>query len=433
MTTTVSFIIVLGILVFVHELGHFLVAKAMGVGVDRFSIGFPPKMFGFRRGETEYCVSWIPLGGYVKLRGEDPEEDLDWDDPKMYSSRPPRQRAGIVIAGPVMNLVLSFILMSAVFLVGMSIPAFFEDPAIVGWIVPGSAGDKAGYQVGDVIVAFGDDQVEKWEDLFEAAAMQTNETFSARVLRNDHVVELPMNLEDMKGEEGLGVLPVMEPVVGRIAPGYPAQAAGLKPGDRILSVGGLPVNHWNEMARIIHGSPGKSITIGLERDGQTMRLDVTPQTDEKTGHGLIGISPESRTVSRRYPFFEAVARGVERNVELIKLTFRFLLDLVTFKASIKMLGGPIMIFQVTGEAARAGLSRFIEFMAFLSLQLGILNLLPIPVLDGGHLFFLGWEGIRGKPLDIRHREIAQRVGFLVLLLLIIVVSYNDILRLLSGR
>jgi regulator of sigma E protease len=433
MTTTVSFIIVLGILVFVHELGHFLVAKAFGVGVERFSIGFPPKMFGFQWGETEYCVSWIPLGGYVKLRGEDPEDVIDPNDPKMYSARPAKQRAGIVAAGPIMNLTLSFLLMPLVFMIGMNIPAFFEDPARIGWVVPGSAGDEAGMVTGDVIVALGGEQVADWEDLFETAALHEGETFSATVQRDGNTVEVKVDRKSVKGEDGLGVLPPMDPVVGRVAPGYPAHDAGLSPGDRILSVGGLPVNHWNEMARIIHESPGKSVTIALQRDGEKINLEVTPRMEEQSGRGLIGISPESQTVTRRYPAFEAISKGFKRNVELLGLTFRFLLDLVTFNASIKMLGGPIMIFQVTGEVARAGLTEFIAFMAFLSLQLGILNLLPIPVLDGGHLIFLGWEGVRGKPIDIRYREMAQRIGFLVLILLIIVVSYNDILRLLSGR
>lgn len=432
MTATVSFIIVLGILIFVHELGHFLVAKALRVGVDRFSIGFPPRMVGFRRGETEYCVSWIPLGGYIKLRGEDPEEMVDPDDPATYSSRPPRQRAGIVAAGPIMNLTLSFVLMPIAFMIGMNIPAFLDNPAKVGWVVPGSVADNAGITAGDVIETLGDKRVDDWEDLFEAA-VGAGGVMTSRVLRDGNVLEVELDLEKMSVSDGLGVLPPMEPVVGAVAPGYPAQKAGLRRGDRVLSVGGLPVSHWNEMARIIHGSPGKSVTIRLLRDGERHRLEVTPRMDEQSGRGLIGISPESRTVNRRYPVFEAVSRGFERNVDLLKLTFRFLLDLVTLKASIKMLGGPIMIFQVTGEAAKAGLAEFIAFMAFLSLQLGILNLLPIPVLDGGHLLFLGWEGIRGKPMDVRHREMAQRIGFLVLILLIIVVSYNDILRILSGR
>jgi len=433
MTTTLSFIIVLGVLVFVHELGHFLVAKALGVGVDRFSIGFPPKMFGFKYGETEYCISWIPLGGYVKLHGEDPSEPADPNDPRLYSSRPPRQRAGIVTAGPIMNLTLSFVLMPLVFIIGMNIPAFFESPVQVGWVVPDSVADVAGVKNGDLLIRLGNREIVNWEDLFEAAALVSGDEIPLEIDRTGEHFSVVVPVEELKSGNGLGVLPPLEPVIGSLTPGYPAVEAGLMEGDRILSVGGLPVSHWNEMAQIIHGSPGKSVTIEIDREGKHHTLTVMPRLEEKSGRGLVGISPENETISRRYPVLESISRGFKRNVELLGLTFKFIWDLLTFNTSLKLLGGPIMIFQVTGEVARAGISEFIAFMAFLSLQLGVLNLLPIPVLDGGHLLFLGLEGIKGRPLEPRFREMAQRIGFFLLLLLILVVSYNDILRILTSR
>ncbi len=433
MTTTLSFIIVLGVLVFVHELGHFLVAKATGVGVDRFSIGFPPKMVGFRYGETEYCISWIPLGGYVKLHGADPDEPADPGDVRMYSSRTPRQRAGIVAAGPIMNLAFSFILMPIVFMIGMNLPAFFESPVQVAWVVPDSIADAAGVENGDLLIQLGSREIANWEDLFEAAALASGDEIPLKINRNGEHFSVVVPVEELKSGNGLGVLPPLVPVIGSLTPGYPAVEAGLMEGDRILSVGGLPVSHWNEMAQIIHGSPGKSVTIEVDRDGTHQTLTVIPRLDEKSGRGLVGISPENETISRRYPVIESISIGFKRNVELLGLTFKFLWDLLTFNTSLKLLGGPIMICQVTGEVARAGISEFIAFMAFLSLQLGILNLLPIPVLDGGHLLFLGLEGIKGRPLEPRSREMAQRIGFFLLLLLILVVSYNDILRILTGR
>lgn len=433
MTTTLSFIIVLGVLVFVHELGHFLVAKALGVGVDRFSIGFPPKMFGFRYGETEYCISWIPLGGYVKLRGEDPGETVDPDDPSLFSTRPPRQRAGIVAAGPIMNLTLSFILMPLVFMIGMNIPAFFESPVQVAWVVPDSVADAAGIKKGDHLIRLENREITNWEELFEAAAIATSDEVPLVINRDGERLSIVIPVEDLKNGNGLGILPPLEPVIGTLAPGYPAIKAGLKVGDRILSVGGLPVSHWNEMAQIIHGSPGKSVTIEVDRGGEHLSLAVVPQLDEKSEQGLVGISPDNEMIARKFPFVESVKRGFKRNLELLGLTFKFIWDLVTFNTSLKLLGGPIMIFQVTGEVAKAGIPEFIAFMAFLSLQLGILNLLPIPVLDGGHLLFMGLEGIKGRPLEPRYREMAQKIGFFLLILLILVVSYNDILRILSGR
>lgn len=431
MTTTISFIVVLGILITVHELGHFLVAKAIGLGVERFSIGFPPKMFGFTWGETEYCVSWIPLGGYVKLKGEHPDEaDENPDDPKHFMSRPPYQRAGVIIAGPLMNLVLAFLLMPVVYLMGVDIPAYFEKPAVVGWIEPGSPADSAGVVKGSRIVAVNGESISTWEDLSEklTASGKVNLTFedSGRVRT--------VTMDTSIGENGtLGVYPQMEPVIGSLQPGYPALEAGIQAGDLIESLGGVPVSDWTEVARIIHASPGKSITFGIRRNSETLNIAVTPKVDEGTGRGLVGISPRTETVKRRYGFSDALREGTRRNIELLGLTFNFLWDLLTLNSSIKNVGGPIMIFQVTGQVAKAGLVKFLQFMAFLSLQLGVLNLLPIPVLDGGHLAFLTAESIKREPLTVRTRETAQKMGFFFLLLLILIISYNDIIRIITSK
>lgn len=431
MTTMISFIIVLGILITVHELGHFLVAKAIGIGVERFSIGFPPKMFGFTWGETEYCVSWIPLGGYVKLKGENPEEaDENPDDPKHFMSRPAYQRAAVIIAGPLMNLIFAFLLAPLLFIIGMNIPAYLEKPAVVGWVEPGSPADNAGVVRGDRITEINGHMVAAWEDLLGKVppAGPVNLTFEDS--GGSHTVTL-----DTSGEKPgtLGVYALMDPVVGKLESGYPAKKAGIRVGDRILSVGGVPVSHWLEVARIIHASPEKSITFVLKRGGRKVSLTVIPRLDVQSGHGLIGISPKVETVKRRFGLSEAIKEGTKKNFEVLSLTINFLWDLVTLHSSLKNVGGPIMIFQISGQAAKAGLAAFIELMAFLSLQLGILNLLPIPVLDGGHLVFLAAEGIKKKPVNMKIRETAMKLGFFFLLLLILIISYNDIVRLVSSK
>jgi regulator of sigma E protease len=433
MTTTISFIIVLGILVTAHELGHFLVAKVLGIGVERFSIGFPPKMFGFTRGETEYCISWIPLGGYVKLKGEGPDEIVeDPDDPALFSSRPPHQRAAVILAGPVMNLILAFIVMPLVFMVGMAVPSYLADTPVAGWVEPGSPADQVGIIPGDLILNVNGEEAATWEQFFEKASLAGDEQLEVQVRGTAGIRSVTLDLAG--SEDGrIGIQPPMVPAIGGLTPGYPAQKAGVEKGDRILSLGQIPVNHWSEMARIIHASAGKTLTLKVLRGEEELSLSVTPVLDEKTGRGLMGITPMSENVIRRFGPAEAVAMGFERNVELLGMTFSFVWDLVSGQSSIKNLGGPIMIFQVTGEAARAGLAQFLAFMAFLSLQLGVLNLFPIPVLDGGHLVFLTAEGILRRPLELRTREMAQRVGFFLLILLIIVISYNDILRIFAGR
>jgi regulator of sigma E protease len=431
MTQLISFIIVLGILITVHELGHFLIAKAIGLGVERFSIGFPPKMFGFTKGETEYCVSWIPLGGYVKLKGEHPDEmDEDPDDPKHFMSRPPYQRAAVVIAGPLMNLVLAFLLMPLVFLMGIDMPVYLEESAVVGWIEPGSAADRAGIVRGNRIIAINDMEVATWQDLSEKVPPPGK--IGVTVKDSGRVRSVTLDTSD--GESGiLGVYPQMDPVIGSLESGHPAGEAGIKEGDRIEYLGGVPVSHWMEMARIIHASPGKSITFGIDRNGEKVNITVIPELDERTGYGLIGINPEVDTVKHRFGAAEALRKGTEKNLEVLGMTFDFLWDLITFNSTIKNIGGPIMIFQVTGQAAKEGLVTFIQFMAFLSLQLGVLNLLPIPVLDGGHLVFLTAEGIKRKPVNLKTREAAQKLGFFLLLLLILIISYNDIVRLITSK
>jgi len=432
MTNTISFILVLGILVTVHELGHFLVAKVLGIGVEKFSIGFPPKMFGFTRGETEYCISWIPLGGYVKLKGEGPDEVvpddvIDPDDPALFSSRPPRQRALVILAGPIMNLILAFLIMPLVFMVGLAVPSYLDDPPVAGWIEPGSPVDKVGIIPGDLILNVNGEETTTWEQFFEKASQAGDNKLEIQVEGPSGVRSVILDLSE--SEDGpIGIQPPMEPAIGAITPGYPAQKAGIEKGDRIISLGQIPVSHWSEMARIIHASAGKTLTVKILRGEEELNLSVTPVLDEKTGRGLMGIAPMSENVIRRFGPVEAVTMGFERNLELLGMTFSFVWDLVSGQSSIKNLGGPIMIFQVTGEAARAGLAQFLGFMAFLSLQLGVLNLLPIPVLDGGHLVFLTAEGILRRPLELRTREIAQKVGFFLLITLIIVISYNDIMR-----
>ncbi len=444
MIPMLAFIVVLGILVFVHELGHFLVAKLLRIRVERFSLGFPPKMIGFRWGETEYCLSWIPLGGYVKLEGEHPGEEADPAaprDPRSFGTRPPWQRAAVVLAGPVMNLVLALALLPAVFMIGVSVPAYLSQPVQVGWVEPGKSAELAGVGRGDLVVSAAGHPVADWEAFYTALDESPAGEVRLTLLRAGSRFDLSLPWKGKEDTAGLGMYPAVEPVVGDLEEGAAGKAGGLRLGDRILSVGGVTVGDFNELAHMVRTSGGKPLTFKVRRpegsglkDGgsEVVALDITPRVDEKTGRARIGVGPAVEDQTRKLAFGKAVQAGLEENIARVKLTFTTLWKLVSFQASLKELGGPIMIYQVTGKVAQTGVLQLIGLIAFLSLQLAIFNLLPIPVLDGGTLLFLGVESVIRRPLHLRVHEVAQQVGLALLLLLILVVSFNDIMRLVSG-
>ncbi len=431
MTTLVSFIFVLGLLILVHELGHFLVAKKLGVKVEKFSIGFGPRIAGFTRGETEYMISAFPLGGYVKLMGEEPDEELG-RDPREFGSRPVSHRMAIILAGPLMNLLLTFMLLPIVFMIGVNMPAFLEEEVRVGWVMDDSPAVEAGIRPGDVIVRIDGDEVRTWEKAITLFTSNPGRRLVLEILRDGTPIEVTLTPRVMNGDGGgySGVVQPMEPKVGGVRPGFPAAEAGLREGDIVTSIDGKPVTHWIEMSNLIKNSGGDEITLGIRRNGKDLEVKVSPVKDDVTGNYVIGVTYGERMVFKKYGFVDSVREGIERAFELTVLTFDVLKKLFTFNLSIKSLGGPIMIAQATGAAAQSGLSELISLMAFISLQLGILNLLPIPVLDGGHVFFLLAElGLR-RPVSIKTREIAQQIGFAILILLMLIVSYNDIMRIL---
>jgi regulator of sigma E protease len=444
MLTLLSFVVVLGILIFVHEFGHFAVAKSLGIGVETFSFGFGPKLFGFRLGGTDYRVSAFPLGGYVKMTGENPGEEppspaasapraANARDPKSFSTRPVWQRGAVVLAGPVMNLILAFAVLPTVFLLGIRVPAYLEQPVVVGWIAPGSVCELAGVGRGDRVVSADGRAVDDWERLYNILSETPAGDIPLAVVRAGQEIRLTLPWKGKETGEDLGISPPAEPVIGALTPGYPAVKAGLKKGDLVLSVGGVTVSDFAEMAQIIRTSGGKPLNLKVRRGADVLKIEVTPRLDGKSGRGLLGVVNETPYTVRKYPMASAVSEGTKLNVERIGLTFRTLRDLLTLRGSIKEVGGPIMIFQVTGSVARSGLIELIGFVAFLSLQLAIFNLLPVPILDGGHVLFLGVEAVIRRPVRVKHREIAQQVGLALLLLLILVVSYNDIVRLVTTR
>jgi regulator of sigma E protease len=426
--TLIYFLIVIGILVFVHEFGHFIMAKRAGVRVEKFSLGMGPKLFGYKKGETEYVISALPLGGYVKMAGENPDEEPTGAADE-FQSKSLWQRAKIAATGPLTNILLAFIVMPLVFMLG----TYAEGPAKVGYVEQGSPAERAGFEAGDVIVEINGRSISDWTKALSLIAVNPETDVNVTVERGGARKTLtlrPASATELKiGMSGL--VPDMPAEVGRLKPGFPADAAGLQVNDRILAVDGKTIYHWNQFSTLVKDSDGKKLDLLIDREGVRKHIVITPVMDG--GRYVIGVEPVLRLVFKKYGFLESIRLGFDKTIESIDLTFITLRKLVTFNLSIKTLGGPVMIAQMSGQAAAAGLSTFLNLLAVISISLGILNLLPIPVLDGGLILFLVIEAVRRKPLSRKTMEVAQSIGAAALITLIVVVSYNDIMRMFFSK
>ena len=432
MTTLISFLVVLGILVFIHELGHFIMAKLSGVGVLKFSLGFGPKIIGIKRGETEYLISALPLGGYVKMVGESTEEEVKPEEnEKSFANKPISKKAAIVVAGPIMNLVLAFALLPLIYLIGIQIPAYLDKEPIIGYVVKGEIADKAGLKKGDIILSIDDKPIKNWEGLNTAIISNPNRSLKLKIKRDEGLKEILFTPEASSRTGGgvAGFLPPVSPAVGGLNKGLPADKAGLKIGDTILSVNGVKIDHWIELQQAIQNNKAEEKLLLIKRGSETFTVGIKPELNEDIKAYVIGISPLQETITRRYGPVGAVIEGTKKMGELTIMTFVIIKKLFVGEISIKTLGGPLMIAQVAGQAAESGLTALLSLMAFLSLQLGILNLLPIPVLDGGFIVFFGIEALRGKPLSEKVMTIVQNIGIGLLVLLMVFVTYNDVMRL----
>jgi regulator of sigma E protease len=352
--TFISAIVLLGILIFVHELGHFLFAKLMKVRVLKFSLGFGPKLVGKKYGDTEYLISAVPLGGYVKMLGEEPGEELTAEDrARAYNYQPVWKRFLIVLSGPVFNIFFASVLFIIIFIYG--VPALFPD-------------------------------------------------------------------------------------VGEVMKDSPAEQVGLMKGDRIIEIQGTKITEWSEMTGIIYESPNKSLNFKIQRDDEIIELTITPEKKtvtnifgEEEEIGLIGIRPLGNKFTKKYSVPEAFYFGIKRTVEIAVLTVVSIIKLIQRIIPAETIGGPILILQMAGEQAARGMMNFFTFMAVISINLGVINLLPIPVLDGGHIMFLGIELFRRKPLSERAMATAQKVGLAVIIVIMAFALYNDIIRVVTGR
>ncbi len=427
------FFFVLGVLVFVHELGHFLVAKKSGIRVETFSLGFPPKAIGVKIGETEYCLSWLPLGGYVKMAGmEDFGHEERKGKPWEFQAKPRWIQMAVLIAGPAMNFFLGFLLLLTLY---MSAGEYaFLDDSRVGEVKTDSPFYTAGLRPGDRILTVGNTAVNDWEEMSDAFLLHAGDVVPVEIERiptyqTDRTERFTISVDlTTTPREGLGLGYYMATEVGAIMPGMPAAEIGLQPGDVITSVNGVPMTMWWEMSREISAKPGVEISLTWQRNGEEMTAQIIPASQTFNGEtvGRIGIDWASKR--NPIPFFKAVRRSATETINLSTAIFGFVKRLVTGQESSKNLAGPVGIFQLVGQSAEHGFSSLLWFMAMLSINLGVLNLLPIPMLDGGHLTILAVEGIIRRDLSARHKAWLQQAGFAFLLFLIIYVTFNDIGR-----
>jgi regulator of sigma E protease len=413
--------ILLGILIIVHEVGHFLAARAAGVTVERFSIGFGPKLLSIRRGETEYALSAFPLGGYVKMAGTEPGDETEGGPgPNTFPGKPLGLRALIVAAGPVTNLLWAVLIYVAVVWIGGV--AVVGDEPVVGYIFEDSPAEAAGLQVLDRIVSVEGNPADSWDGVRElVASADASDGVSLLVERGEAGESLEIVVDTERDPETgavtIGIGPYIAPVLGDVKRGSPADRAGLATGDRVLTLGGEEVRTWYEFEAIVSESAGEELDVEWDRDGRVARAVLTvEETMEAVGPtearaiGTVGaLAPLEM---RRVGFGEALRTGVGATLTYTRLIWQFFSGLVRGEVSADMLGGPIRVVQMASESAAWGASYFFAFMAFLSLNLFVINLFPLPILDGGHLVLLALEKIRGKGLTERQLLVWQQAGLI---------------------
>ncbi|HWO02312.1 MAG TPA: site-2 protease family protein [Blastocatellia bacterium] len=442
----IVFVIVLGAMIVIHEFGHFIVAKFFGVRVDVFSVGFGKRLWGVKRGDTDYRISLIPLGGYVKMAGENLGEEVT-GAPDEFTSKPKWQRLCIAFAGPAMNVLTALAIPTALAMMHHEVPAYLDRPAIIKAVEPNSPAEKTGLQTGDLIVRIDGVENPEWRDIEDTVAVNPDQNIPLAVNRGGEVKQLALHVEGRPvDQEKIGYAGFKPEetriVVKEVKPGEPAEAVGLKVGDQIIGVNGNRIEQSGygiaEVVQAIKGSGGQPVTLTVKRGNETLDLRATPAL---TGDvWLLGFGLEVsgiEMVNQRLSLIAALKYSVDTNLRILDLTKTALSQVFVGKRSARdTLTGPVGIAQIVGQAAQRGPEQVIELMAILSLNLGIFNLLPIPVLDGGLIFMLLLEsllGVFGLPLTLRIKERMMQVGFVMLMLLMGFVIFNDISKRIPWR
>ncbi|MDZ4202768.1 MAG: RIP metalloprotease RseP [Gallionella sp.] len=451
MTTLLAFIGAIALLVVFHELGHFWVARRCGVRVLRFSVGFGKVIYSkrFARSETEWVISAIPLGGYVRMLDEREGEVVPDDLPYTFNRQPVLQRMAIVVAGPVANFLLAILLYWALFVHG--IPGL---KPVLAEVPPGTPAAIAQMRAGEIVTHINGEAVPSWQEvrwtLLDLALKQAEVAITARTAQGEevtHVLDLrSLQAKDLDGEflDKLGLhlqQPVILPVIGKMTDGGVAQQAGMQPGDVVLRANGVAVQRWGEVVDVVRSHPGREVRLDIQRGEMTLTLSVVPGEVEEKGQkiGRIGAAPqidktewEAMLTEVSYGPFAALGQALRKTWETSVISLKMMGKMVLGEVSMKNLSGPITIADYAGQSAEMGAVSYLGFLALISISLGVLNLLPIPLLDGGHLLYYVAELLKGSPVSERAWEIGQRIGIALLGTLMVFAVYNDINRLISG-
>ena len=432
LTSFVAVVAVLGFMILIHEFGHFAVAKWLGVRVEQFAIGFGKRLAGFRRGETEYRINALPLGGYVKMSGENPLDEHS-DDPREFLNHPRWHRFLIAIAGPTMNILLAIVLLTVVYMVHYEYPAVYDEPTVIGWVAKDTAAARAGVQIGDRIARIADIQNPTWEQVDEKEALNPGQPLDVQLERNGQLLEKTVTPAPTGVDQigWAGWAPQEKTVtITDVQEKMPAEKAGLKEGDRIVALDGKPVPALAYMVETLEVTKDKPIQLTVLRDGQQKTFTIQPVLSEKRYR--IGVGTMQMKV-KTLNFADAFDLSLRNNKKNAMLILELVRKMAERKISVRSIEGPIRIGQAAGEAARSkGWTPLLGLTAAISLNLGIFNLLPIPILDGGVILFLLIEGLMRRDISMAIKERVYQAAFVFLVLFAAMVIYNDLMKTIPG-